>query len=1196
MFARIYLTELKRNVWNISFPVYFLIFFSMTYLFAANRDPDSVFLMVQLGKEFHNAPVIIGRSIGVLSAFGILVTMVMAGRCVARDFITGTHHFYFSAPLKKNSFLGGRFLGSLTANLLVFGGALLGYAAGCLAAGPEFYGPFRADAFIMPILFVVIPNILLAGSLMFAMATITRRMVATYVAGVALLTLYFSVTGALTQVDNDLLRILADPFASGALSVISRNWTIADINRNGLPLTGAFLLNRALWITVSAAALGLTWHKFRFHSKLEEKRCRTGKNQKHVSARPPASAPAAAVDSSLRAQWGKVFHIVRREARQILLHPAFIILAMMSVGTVLMNFLLNVAVTGSRVYPFTSWYLARVTEMGWVFFIPITILFGGLIIWKERDTRSQGFYDTMPMPDWMSMISKFLTLTAVQFVYVVLLAAAGIFTQVVVLGFTDIEPGLYICQLFGMEWLLYIHMAIIVITIQNLVPGKIAGFFVSSVVFIGDIILFSFLRVDLPFIRYGHLPRIVYSNMNGFGHYSTLIFWYTLLWILLGAILLWLNGLVWRRDNELSLGFRFRRAKQLWSRTHSLGLGILIIMFLAAGAFIAVNRYVINPYLSTGSIRQMRADYERKYSRYEHMPQPDITHIDVQVDFYPEQRDVFIRGSYHMVNNTDEPVETIIVNLAEGRVSAVNRLDLSRPSVLAEHGHEFGFRRFRLADPLMPGDSVHLNFDLDVVTKGFTDNNTRKELAYNGSHLNLSMFEPPWYFPSIGYNSEYRLRGKYIREKYGLADLPPTPSLDNAGTAGPFVSSRLVTYDAVISTDMEQVPFSNGDLIEERQEKGRRYCRFTVEQPHSLEFILASGKYAVREDKWRDKSIFVYYYPKHDFNIDRIIQGVKAGLQYGTEFYQPYPHKTVRVIELPDYMNVGGARSFSSAMAWRESAGFITRPHENEVDNIVRIAAHEMAHHWWACTVVPADVEGFYLLSESLADYTAAMALERTRGKKMALRLIDDEMSTYLSRRKRDLRGERPLYRTLAGQAYLGYQKGLCVFYAMQEYIGERNLNRALQSIVHTYSGNTSHYPTSLDLIAEIRKEVPDSLSSIVDDWFTRITLYDCRAGKAVCRQLDHGRYEVDFSVSFHKFYSDSIGLETETVADDYVPIGIMNENEEPLYYELRKINEHEKSFRIIVGEKPVYAGIDPFGILIDKDRKNNRTVVKEAR
>ncbi len=78
------------------------------------------------GKEWHNAPIIIAQIIARLGVIGLLFTMVIIGRAVAKDFENNIHELIFSRPISKWQYLGGRFFGSFVANLLIFSGIILG--------------------------------------------------------------------------------------------------------------------------------------------------------------------------------------------------------------------------------------------------------------------------------------------------------------------------------------------------------------------------------------------------------------------------------------------------------------------------------------------------------------------------------------------------------------------------------------------------------------------------------------------------------------------------------------------------------------------------------------------------------------------------------------------------------------------------------------------------------------------------------------------------------------------------------------------------------------------------------------------------------------------------------------------------------------------------------------------------------------
>ena len=88
--------------------------------------------------------------------------------------------------------------------------------------------------------------------------------------------------------------------------------------------------------------------------------------------------------------------------------------------------------------------------------------------------------------------------------------------------------------------------------------------------------------------------------------------------------------------------------------------------------------------------------------------------------------------------------------------------------------------------------------------------------------------------------------------------------------------------------------------------------------------------------------------------------------------------------------------------------------------------------------------------------------------------------------------------------------------------------------------------------------------------------------------ELDDGKYEVALEISSHKFRADSIGEQTEIAIEDYIEIGVFGENEEELYLKKHKLTESESDIEIIVDKKPIRAGIDPYVILIDRDRDNN--------
>ena len=1183
--------EFKRHVKSVPFALFALILFALVLVFVVNTDPNTVFLAIPIGREFHNAPLLIAKVFAVLSAFGMLITMVMVGKCVIRDFFARTHEFFYTAPVSKTAYLFGRFAGSLTANGFLYVAVVLGFLAGCASLDASYTGPFNPISYLIPIGLILIPNLFLVGAVFFGLATLSRRMMLTYILGVAFTTLYFSLSAALSRIDSDAVRIMLDPFCFETLQILTRNWTVADMNLYQIPVNGLFILNRIVWIGAGFAMLTLTWRKFEMHA-IHEGRHRPSNDVQTDELRIPAPLPHPVPDFSTGSQIHKCLLMTAREAGRILRHPAFIILSILAMGTVVLNFVLNVDSAGSSVQPLTSWYL-RYANMGWGFMIPLMILFGGMVIWRERDHGMHPFLDTMPMPDWTGMISKIGTLISIQAVYVVLLFITGVFTQIVVFNYTDLEIGLYLSVLFGIVFISYWHMAVVVIFIQNLVPSKTAGFFFSALYFIGELIIFEFLRVDHVFLRYGHLPSFIYSDINGFGHYAPIIFWYTVYWIFLAGILLGITTLLWRRDEETRLKFRLRVAKKRWTRRHTLAFGTLIVLFLSAGGHIIYNKFILNRYLSIKKARDIDADYEISYGRFRHRDQPVLTHIGLNVDFDTDRRDCRIRGRYILQNKSDVPIDTVLINLTNRRVTRIHRLEWSRPAGLIHDGPETGLRLFRLENPLLPGAGMELHFDLEFQTVGFTDNNPKNELASNGSCLVLSTFGLPHYFPKIGYDLSRELSDPVQRRKRHLPDKPPVPPLEEADLSSIDQMSVFVTYDAIITTSVDQTAVTNGNLVSRRTENGRNVFHYKSDVPMKPEILIASQRFVAKRMECGDRFIEVFYHHRHDYNIDRMLRGTADALAYGHRNFSPYPFASVRIPENTEYMDFGGARAFPSIVQWREMAGFISRFEEDDIDRVYFIAAHELAHHWWGCAITPADAEGSIMTTETLAQYTALLLLEKAYGRDITDKFLESDMEDYLEGRKNDVRGERPLIRSYHNY-YTTYAKSNIVMAALREYIGEERMNRGLRAFLADFENREDRHPTSLDVVRVLRSVTPDSLKYLITDLFETITLWENKALSASVEKINDDNFELRLVVETYKFRADSIGNQTEVPIDDVIEVDIRGKEGKSLYRKMRRFIDNRTELLIRVDEEPLTAGIDPRGLLIDRNRDDNLVRVKK--
>jgi hypothetical protein len=165
--------------------------------------------------------------------------------------------------------------------------------------------------------------------------------------------------------------------------------------------------------------------------------------------------------------------------------------------------------------------------------------------------------------------------------------------------------------------------------------------------------------------------------------------------------------------------------------------------------------------------------------------------------------------------------------------------------------------------------------------------------------------------------------------------------------------------------------------------------------------------------------------------------------------------------------------------------------------------------------------------------------------------------------------------------------------YALQDYIGEDNLNRAIRAFRDAHAFKGPPYPSTTALLERIREVTPPHLQYVIDDMFETITLYDNRATSATAKALPDGRYEVALAVVASKRKADELGKETDAPLDDWIDIGVLDAADKPLHLEKRRIDRGNVEFTIVVDGRPARAGIDPYNKLIDRRPKDNTVGVE---
>ena len=248
--------EFRSRLKLVSTWVYFLVFFclSLLWIAAAGGLFKDANISFGSGKVAVNSPFALAQTVAVLGMFGITVMAAIMGRAVQQDVEYRTQGFFFTAPIGKLEYLGGRFAGALGVLLVVFASLGLGAFVATLLPGmdAERLGPNRWAAYLLPYATVLVPNALLIGAVFFSLAAATRKMLPVYVGSVLVLIGWLIAVQLVRDADNRTIAALVDPFGSRAVNTLTEYWTISERDTRLVPLEGILLWNRLLWLGIAA--------------------------------------------------------------------------------------------------------------------------------------------------------------------------------------------------------------------------------------------------------------------------------------------------------------------------------------------------------------------------------------------------------------------------------------------------------------------------------------------------------------------------------------------------------------------------------------------------------------------------------------------------------------------------------------------------------------------------------------------------------------------------------------------------------------------------------------------------------------------------------------------------------------------------------------------------------------------------------
>jgi aminopeptidase N len=887
-----------------------------------------------------------------------------------------------------------------------------------------------------------------------------------------------------------------------------------------------------------------------------------------------------------RAARAQLWVRTKLDAAQVFKSPAYFVLLGLAAALSVANlwFSTEVGGYGGKIYPVSRVMMDALRGVFPAVTLIIATYYAGELVWREKERRTHEIIDASPAPDWMFVLPKTLAISIVTLTTLLIGVVVSIVTQAI-RGYDHFQIVDYLIWWVIPNGIDLIQIAVLAIFVQTLVPHKFVGWAVMVVYLISTIVLTN-IGFEDNLYQYGGGPSTPTSDMNGLGHYWIGAYWFRLYWSGFALMLLVLAYALWRRGTETRLRPRLRQLPRRLTGTAGVVMGVGLAVFVATGAWAFYNTHVLNPYRTQLGDDKWAADYEKQFLRYEHLPQPKIASVKLDIQIWPHQTRVVTRGVYLIQNRSAQPITQLHVRFV--RDTKVDALVITGAHLTKDFG-DYNYRIYTFDKPMQPGEIRALAFITTLQQRGFKNSGDMLRIMDNGTFVNAEDMQP-----HLGMDRNFLLQDRAKRRKYKLPEelrMPKlgTPGADQVNYIGH--DSDWVTADVTVTTDADQVPIAPGYMVSQAVANGRRTARFVTDSPILNFFSAQSARYAVSTVPYKGVNISVYYDPQHPWNVPRIQKAMKAGLDYYQANYSPYQFHQVRVLEFPAPQG-SFAESFANTIPWSEGIFFIADERDPErIDMVTYVGAHELGHQWWAHQVIGADEQGSTMLSETLAQYSAAMVMKHLYGPDMMRKFLKFELDSYLRARGGDILQEEPLER-VENQPYIHYRKGSLVMYRLQDEIGEAVVNRALRRLLHDYAFKGPPYPTSAELVKDIRAEAPADKQALITDLFEKITLYDVKASHAVARKRPDGRYDLTFTVDAKKVYADGSGHETPAPMNETVDVGAFDVDPGGSGYNQSKviavqrvpIRSGVQTVSMVVSRAPKFAGVDPFCELIDRD------------
>lgn len=364
-------------------------------------------------------------------------------------------------------------------------------------------------------------------------------------------------------------------------------------------------------------------------------------------------------------------------------------------------------------------------------------------------------------------------------------------------------------------------------------------------------------------------------------------------------------------------------------------------------------------------------------------------------------------------------------------------------------GEDQNILRVELQTEVYPDESI--TFTINFTT---TLANINHRLGYGENTINLGNFYPIicMYESGTGFKTDlYHSNGD------------------------PFYS-ECADYDVTISYPSNYMLASSGQLMEASTENDITTSTMTGEKIRDFCMVI-SENFSHTSSKVGN-TIINYYGYNDDTNLDTCLQVCEDALTTFNDLFGEYPYSQLSVVK-SNFVHGG-----------MEYPNLVLISDEVSNEDLAYVIVHEIAHQWWY-GVVGNDENNHAWMDEGLAEYSTILFFENNSDYGQDCEsMIDNSLQSYKTfvRVYTNVTGsvdtsmDRALsaFNTEPEYVQCTYTKGMLLFGAIRETVGDRKFFKALEDYYQDFSFKNA---TPADMIASFIKSTGYDLEGFILSW-----------------------------------------------------------------------------------------------------------------